>query len=283
MPSDPPTDRKPRPPWLRALGRLDPPERVEVDGRPFRRLKLYKHDAWAATCLFADEADDDRRAIVKFSRRARLGLIPMGWAGRALTRRETRLLHRTADVAGIPNDLGPVAWQRPDEPGPRPDPATAAREFLDGETLKDHRLDHRVSDTFFAELDDIVDALHAQGVAYVDMDKADNIIVTPDGRPALIDFQIHFVIPRWLPLGRYSLGWLLKLLQRSDRYHLMKHKLRTRPDLYPGGEEELDRLRPAAVRLWRRISKGPQRLRRSLLSKLGVRDKTGRAASEYGP
>jgi hypothetical protein len=280
-----PTDstRKPRPPWLRAMGRHDPPPRVLVDGRGYRRLKLYKHDAWAATCLYVDEADDARRAIVKFSRRAPVGVMPMAWAGRGLTRRETRLLRRVAGVEGLPEDLGEVSWTRPGSPDPTPDPATAARTFLTGQTLKDYRLTAAVPDAFFAQLDAIVLTLHAAGVAYVDMDKADNIIVTPEGRPALIDFQIHFAIPPWLPLGRACLGWLLRTLQRSDRYHLMKHKLRSRPDLYPGGEAELDRLRPGAVRLWRRISKGPQRVRRGLLSRLGVRDQTGRAASEYGP
>ncbi|MEM6334834.1 MAG: hypothetical protein AAF823_15995 [Planctomycetota bacterium] len=273
---------KPRPAWLRAMGRLDPPTRVEVGGRPYTRVTLYKHDAWAATCQFAAEDDPDARAIVKFSRRSWLGPIPMGWVGRGLTRRETRLLHRLADVQGVPDDLGPVAWTRPGHAAPTPDPATAARVFLDGDTLKAYRETHRVSDTFFEELDAIVAALHDADVAYVDMDKSDNVIVGTDGRPKLIDFQIHFAIPRRLPLGKLTLGWLLRTLQRSDRYHLMKHKLRTRPDLYPGGEAELDALRPPAVRLWRRLSKGPQRLRRALLTKLGVRDKTGRAASEYG-
>jgi len=282
--ADPTHNPKPRPPWLRAMGKLDPPTHVTIAGQPFTRLTLYKHDAWAATCLFADEHDPDRRAIVKFSRRSPIGLIPMAWAGRALTNRETRLLHRTAQTPGIPNDLGQVTWQQPNHTAPTPDPATAAREYLPGQTLKDLKKGSgTVSDTFFDQLDAIVDALHHADVAYVDMDKADNIIVTPDGQPALIDFQIHFAIPPRLPLGRLALGWLLRTLQRSDRYHLMKHKLRTRPDLYPGGEAQLDQLRPPAVRLWRQLSKGPQRLRRQLLTRLGVRDKTGRAASEYGP
>jgi hypothetical protein len=72
----------------------------------------------------------------------------------------------------------------------------------------------------------------------------------------------------------------LRRCQEADHYHLMKHKLRYRPDLYPGGEAELDRLRPWFIRVHRRIAAWPQRMRRGLLVLLRVRDTNGRADSE---
>jgi hypothetical protein len=43
---------QPRPRVFRALGKADPPEQVEIDGHPYRRVDILKHDSWAATALY---------------------------------------------------------------------------------------------------------------------------------------------------------------------------------------------------------------------------------------
>ncbi len=59
-------------------------------------------------------------------------------------------------------------------------------------------------------------ALHRAGVVHNDDAKEPNWLVTPDGRPALVDFQLASVHRR---RGRW-----FRLLAREDLRHLLKHK-----------------------------------------------------------
>ena len=58
--------------------------------------------------------------------------------------------------------------------------------------------------------------LHRNGVAHNDLAKEANWLVTDDGRPALIDFQLAVI-------GNPRSRWM-RLLAREDLRHLLKHK-----------------------------------------------------------
>jgi RIO-like serine/threonine protein kinase len=58
--------------------------------------------------------------------------------------------------------------------------------------------------------------VHAARVIHNDLAKETNWIVTPDGRPALVDFQLAMTLTRRGPLDR-ALG-------HDDIRHLLKHK-----------------------------------------------------------
>ena len=126
------------------------------------------------------------------------------------------------------------------------------------------------------------------GVALVDLDKADNFIVGTDGRPHLLDFQLAFAadrrgfLPKWLTVRG------LHALQRCDRYHLLKHRVRQRPDGVCGGDAaaaraQLDARRPGVIRLWRRVWRPVILARRRLFVRLGIRHGDGTAATEAPP
>src|SRR6185295_15141631 len=87
---------------------------------------------------------------------------------------------------------------------------------------------HPVPDGFFAQLQALILELHRRGIAYVDTNKPENILLGDDGRPHLIDFQISWDLHDF---GNWWLNrWWLHRLQREDFYHILKHKLRLRPD-----------------------------------------------------
>src|SRR5262245_56065788 len=94
-----------RPPILRALGKDDPPNEISVEGQSYRLLEQLKHDSWAATAIYAS-----RRGILvcKFNRKQPIFLIPMGWLGRLLARKESRLLQRFGHLQGIQAHRGPI-------------------------------------------------------------------------------------------------------------------------------------------------------------------------------
>lgn len=262
---------RPRPRLFRALGHDEPPDRIEIDGTGYRRLKIFKHDSYAATALYAGPAE---KIVCKFNRQESILGVPMKWLGRILARREAGVLLSLADLPGIPRACGEV------RSGNMPLPHAAAHAYIEGHPLGRHE---RVGDDFFPQARAILSSIHRRNIAYVDLHKRENIIVGDDGRPWLIDFQIHFALPGWWPGNSLPVRALLRILQRSDDYHLLKHVIRLRPDTLSPAERDIDRLRPWWIRGWRCLSIPFQYLRRRLLVAVGVRSGRGRAETEHNP
>jgi hypothetical protein len=97
---------QPRPKVFRALGKADPPEQVEIDGHPYRRVDILKHDSWAATALYQGSRV---MVIAKFNRQQSVFGLPMKWLGRWLAQRETRMLQMLADLPNVPDYSGNLA------------------------------------------------------------------------------------------------------------------------------------------------------------------------------
>jgi hypothetical protein len=263
---------RPRPPYLRALGRAEPPTEVEVDGVRYSRREIFKHDSWAATAVYGDgvapvapgsgEGQDEKRIVCKFNRLAPLGFIPMRWLGRFLARREIDLLAKLQGVTGIPGVCRDV---RIDGKRVR---HVSAHAFIEGQPLS---LASDVDRDFFDSLDRLVRELHVRRIAYVDLHKQENVIVGKDGNPYLMDFQISLQVPnrRW---------WnsLLRILCDCDRYHIAKH--RSAHNIH-GSEPQ----RPWIIRIHRRIGRPLRTLRRKLLVWIGVRRGDGFASTEVAP
>ncbi|CAN0486148.1 unnamed protein product, partial [Laminaria digitata] len=285
---------RPRPRWLRALGHDDPPARFEIDGRIFERVTIFKHDAFAATALYAAADDPARRVLGKFARRQSAFGVPMGWLGCWFHEREQRVFRRMADHPLVPDTLGTVTVDG------QPWPA-AARVFVEGKPLEPG---DRPSDDFFPQLKELIAAFHARRVAIVDLHKRDNILIGDDGQPHLMDFQISLAPPApgnvppaprsephtsgsWLARRPWRwLDWRYVLLgpaHRADVYHLMKNWNRHRPDQLTAAERDLDRYRPWGVRVWRRLIKPVHAARRRLFVGLRIRTGIGDADTEVAP
>lgn len=248
----PPSIRLP-PAWLRALGRDDLPETMTLNGRIHRRVKTYKHDFFAATGRYEAE---NSKVVLKVGRVAPLLGLPMTWIGRFLAKREMRLLHHVRSVPGVPLLLG--SWGR----------TGLIHQYVEGGPLGRHA---RPDDAFFPQLLEMLEAMHARDLAYVDLEKPENILLGADGRPYLIDFQIAW----HLPPNRFGDTWIarkiLSLLQASDRYHLLKHWRRARPDQLD--ERLLNEARrvPFWIAGHRAIFRPLIQLRRRILVRLGGR------------
>ena len=256
-----------RPSLFRALGKHEPPAAVEIAGQIYQRAEIFKHDSWAATALYENPQG---RVVCKFNRQQSIALFPMRWLGWLLARRETILLKRLAEMPNVPAYSGEVSID-----GRRLN-NVVAHEFVPGHPL---RKSAELSDAFFTQLTDLLSEIHRLEIAYVDLHKRENILVGEDGLPYLIDFQIGFWLPSWQP-ARFCSGWLLKILQRSDRYHLLKHFAHFRPDQC---RADIDQMRPWIIRMHRKIAVPIRSMRRRLLVALGIRSSSGRASSEANP
>ena len=231
------------PAWLLALGHDSLPQQLVVQQQKYHLQKLFKHDFWAASGLYGNGSD---KVVLKVYRRKDLLGLPMNWFGRCLAEREISFYRCLQDVPGIARFLGAFGRNG------------FVHAYIPGQDLLEHRR-NPLPDDFFDQLVDLMRSVHERGISYADANKRDNVIVGPDSRPYLIDFQIS-----WRPKPGGLLRRPLLFMQRMDMYHLFKHKSRLRPDLMmpeewhlrknPGLLLGLHRLVAVPFRKFRRIT-----------------------------
>ena len=96
--------------------------------------------------------------------------------GRALIPREREAYQRLAGLPGVPRWLG------------QPNPYSMATEYLEGVPLPETD-PGACTATFCARLQALIRAMHGRGVVHCDLKCLENILVTPDGWPAIVDFS----------------------------------------------------------------------------------------------
>lgn len=163
----------------------------------------------------------DGEAVLKdYSRCDRLFALLIG---PLLVWRETAALQRLQGTRGVPRLLRRInarAFLMEHLAGAekaRKQPATASAEF-------------------FARLRQVVDAIHARGVAHCDMRRSGNILIDDVGQPYLVDFVSCALRRPWY----HPLGWMFPLLCQADRDAIVKLKHRVAPALLT--DEERGRL-----------------------------------------
>ncbi len=232
-----------------------PDDVLDIDGAAYKLVRVFKHDFWAATCLY--ETDNPAvkfpKLVIKFGRSHPFIGLPLRWVGEMLADHEQAIYARLAGVAGVPS------W------GGRLSEICYAIEYVQAVPL-DH-LDKPPAG-FFDKLREIFDAVHARGVAYGDANKKSNILVTQAGLPVLIDYQISLRTRDDLPwpfrqIARRCVNYLIG----KDIYHLYKHKRRLAKDELTPEEEELSRSRSGLHLLHRKLTKPYRSLRRGFLKK----------------
>jgi hypothetical protein len=230
-----------------------PPEAVTVQTLTYRLTKVFKHDFFAATCLYETaEATDIPKIVVKFSRQHGFLGWPVAWLGEYLSRREVNVYRKLKGVVGVPRFMGWV------------EQGGYAIQFIDGRPL-----DHPPAPPkgFFEELRTIFDAVHARGVAYCDANKRSNILIDQAGKPWLIDYQISIVRnDKLLPPISWIVDASFRQMCRKDLYHLYKHKRRMAPDELTAEEDALSRWRSGLHGLHRKLSKPYRTWRRKFLA-----------------
>lgn len=234
---------------MRALGKSELPASIVHQGTKFRRTRTVKHDFFAATGFY--ENPQGKRIVLKISRTQDFAGLPLVWLGRWLCRREQRFYRKLDDLENVPNLLGAYG-----ETG-------FIIEYVDGEPLSRGQA---VPDRFFDELEALIGELHRRGLAYVDANKRQNLLVGRDGHPHLIDFQISGDRTEFGGIWPHSL--LIAHLQGSDCYHLLKHKRRLRPDLLTKEERERIGRKSFLLRVHRLLFKPYFKLRRRTFQRL---------------
>jgi predicted Ser/Thr protein kinase len=95
---------------------------------------------------------------------------------RLMLRREYDIYRSLEGITGIPRCFGLTTNNQ------------LLLEYIDGRPLRLSQNELRDRDLFFSALRDLIFAMHRAGVAHMDLKRKENILVTSDGLPALIDF-----------------------------------------------------------------------------------------------
>jgi RIO-like serine/threonine protein kinase len=176
-----------------------------------------KSDTFGTITRIDDRVIRDTRAARPWAR----------WLARYLMRRERiALAHLAGTLEGVPRVLGA-------------DHATLTRAWIDGTPM--HLARPRNPGYFRAALR-LLRRLHAAGVLHNDLAKETNWLVTPEGLPALVDFQLASVVERRGKLAR-SRG-------HDDLRHLLKHKRTYLPERLTAREKRVLARRSLVSRIW---------------------------------
>lgn len=188
-------------------------------------VERIKHDHFGSISRLRDAAGD---RIRRDTGDASFGLRLLArWAAA----REARALAALAGVDGVPALL---AWD-----GRRLD-----RAWIEGQAMNAARPRDAA---YFRAARSLLRSLHARGVAHNDLAKEANWLVTPAGRPAVVDFQIA-------RLGRPRARFM-RLLMREDLRHLLKHKRTYCPERLTPVERRLLARRSWIARAWQATGK----------------------------
>jgi predicted Ser/Thr protein kinase len=148
------------------------------------------------------------------------------WLARRLCRREARALSRLDGLPGTPRLLAATR-------------GTLRRAWIAGRPMQ---LARPRDPAYFRAARALLARLHRRGVAHNDLAKEPNWLVTPEGAPALVDFQLAVVSPRR--------GRLFRSLAREDLRHLLKHKRSYCPERLTARERRILATPSALSRLW---------------------------------
>jgi RIO-like serine/threonine protein kinase len=169
-------------------------------------------------------------------------LTPSGFVARLLLARERRALAAVRGLDGLPHELPGAASAAPNR--------ELVRSFVPGVPLSAAEALPR---DWFVHLEVLVRALHARGVCHNDLHKEQNVLVRPDGRPALVDLQLASVHDTATRSFRVRAAEDLRHVDKHRRRYERRGRPRTPDERAAERAERPPRSRLAA--LWRAFGK----------------------------
>jgi serine/threonine protein kinase len=195
------------------------------------RVTVLKRGPWFKADILRFQHDGGALILKDFSSKSRL----MRWFGRRQLRREQRALHRLRGLEGFPKVLGVV-----------PPCALLLEPMHGGAITRFRRRREEDKAPMLDRLNRLVEAMHARGVAHLDLRKRDNILVTEAGDPSIIDFNASIA----LEPASIAARLFFPILRDVDRGALLKWRHFLLPERLSESERRRVRRQSRLRRLW---------------------------------
>lgn len=175
--------------------------------------------------------DGDNRLVIK---------VPHGrglarWLHTRMLRHEREAYRRLEGLDGVPGCRGMVASRY------------LVLDYIEGHTIREQR--PRDENRYFDAMYNLIQSMHARGVAHMDLKRKDNLYVTTDDGPCLLDFGAAVIYrPGFHPFNhfRYRLGL------QFDINAWVKHKHHHIPYAQDYIERHSEHYRTTAIEKWAR-------------------------------
>jgi len=184
---------------------------------------VLKRDIFSETRLGFFDNEPDMRVVHRLVSAAPWWSRPLAWI---LARREIRALQAARGLQGVPQLI-------------HVDRHGLYRSWSEGTPLHLARPDNA---QFYRQAHQILRGLRRRGLTHNDLAKPQNWLMTPQGQPALIDFQ--------LASRHRRRGALFRYFSYEDFRHLIKQKRSFAKDLLTPTEKRLVNRRSWPSRLW---------------------------------
>jgi RIO-like serine/threonine protein kinase len=220
----------------------DPPAASRITREQLERAegRILSPGRWANAVLRVIQRDGEQWVVKDFRPRS---FLVRNTIGRLFVRREMRALVTLTGLPGVPAGAFRI------------DAYALAYRYVPGIPFTGSPAERRTPE-FFGAFERLLAEVHTRGIVHLDVRNGRNVLITDDGRAALIDFQSHLgtsCLPRALR------GWM----ERYDMAGVYKHWERNHPQSL--GEGRVAQL--SGMNRWRRL--WPFR------GYLGVRNKPG--------
>lgn len=189
---------------------------------------VLKRDVFSETIAGHLAEDPSRKVALRKLDGVPIWARPVAWY---LARKEIRGLRAVQGIEGTPELL-------------RVDKVGLLRSWSEGTPLQ---LARPVDREFYRDAKRLLRQLRRRGVTHNDIAKPQNWLRTPEGRAAVIDFQLASVHRRR--------GVMFRTMAREDLRHLLKQKRAFAPDLLTASEKRLLARKSLPSRIWMATAK----------------------------
>lgn len=173
---------------------------IEIDGE----LEPIHASGWANAVIFKLKLKENKKFWIFKDFKSR-NILVRNTIGRFLIFREFKIINKLKGITGIPEDAFPV------------DEYSLAYRFIEGTNLRKAISEGRkISKNFFEKLEDTVRQIHKRGIVHLDLRNAENIIISQQDEPFIVDFQSALEL-RYFPLS------LANMLCNIDLAGIYKH------------------------------------------------------------
>ena len=151
--------------------------------------------------------NNNRKCVIKVPH----GRGLLRWFHVSMLRHEHRVYKHLADFTGVPVCYGLI------------DNQYLVLEFIEGFTIRAKRPLHEAE--FLAKLLEMIKAMHQRGIAHMDLKRKDNLLVTADDKPCMLDFGTAVIRKNGFhPFNHFR----YRLAKQFDYNAWIKHKYHNR-------------------------------------------------------